>query len=193
MVGDAQGRGALGIGIEAGGVDQDLAPQGLAGAGLELEIGIDALAFPGGRQIYVPGYVIKGEAGIRIQGYARQGMGGCLATIADDGEAVVHGLVAATLDLETEEMVDEGRFTRREGAQHRDQGPPGNLGGEGFVRGHQAHGLRHFVQGAEALNRAQEDGVFLGQVGFEVFESLSDGIRGGVHWHFSLGWECWGC
>ena len=48
VVGDTQGSGALSICVEARRVDQDLAPQLLAGTGLELQIGVDAPAFPRG-------------------------------------------------------------------------------------------------------------------------------------------------
>ena len=108
-------------------------------------------------------------------------MGGGLPAVADDGKAVIDGLVAATLDLIAEKVVDEGGLAGREGAQHRDQGPPGNLGSVGLVGGQQSHGVGYLVEGAETLDRAQEDGVLLGEMGFEVFELLFDGVRGGRH------------
>ena len=42
VIGDPQGGGALGVGIEARGIDEDFAAQGLAGTGLELQVGVDA-------------------------------------------------------------------------------------------------------------------------------------------------------
>ncbi len=71
VIGDPQGRGALGIGVKAGGVDEDLAAQGLARASLELEVGVDALTLAGRRHINVLGDLIEREAGVRVQGYAR--------------------------------------------------------------------------------------------------------------------------
>ena len=108
-------------------------------------------------------------------------MGGGLARVADHGETIVDRLVAAALDFVAQKMIDEGRLTGRKSAQYRDQGPPGDLVRVGLVRREQAHGVGDLVQGAEALHGAEQDRIFLGEVGLETLEPLIDGIQRGGH------------
>jgi hypothetical protein len=129
VIGDAQGGGALGVGIESGRVDDDLAAQVLAATGLELQVGVDARAFADGDLVDLGADLVEGEARVGIQCHPRQGVRFLLVAVADDGEAVVHRLVATALQLFAKIVVDEGGLARREGAQYRDQGPPGDLGG----------------------------------------------------------------
>ena len=97
VIREAQRRGALRIGIESRGVDQDLTPQTLAGAGFELQIGVDPVAFALGHRFDFVRHLVEGESWIGIQCNARQRMGRVLPAIADDGELVVDGLVAGAL------------------------------------------------------------------------------------------------
>ena len=53
--------------------------------------------------------------------------------------------------------------------------------GVGLVRREEAHGMRDLVQGPEALHGAEEDRIFLGEVGLETLEPLIDGIQHGGH------------
>ena len=187
VIGDPQGRGALGVGIETGGVDEDLAAQGLAGTGLELQVGVDATPLARRHLLDVLGNVIEWKARVRVQGDAGKGVGGGLARIADDGEPIVDRLVAAALDLVAQKMVDKGRLAGGKGAQYRDQGPPGDLVRVGLIGREQAHGVGNLVQGAEALHGAEEDRIFLGEVGLETLEPLIDGIQRGGHGGISSG------
>ena len=168
MIGDAQGRGALCVGIESGGVDEDLAAQLLAGAGLQLQIGVDAVAFALGDLLDLIGHLIEREAGVRIEGHAGQRVGGGLLAVADDGKLVVHRLVAGTLQGVVDVMVDEGRFAGAKSTQNRNQRPPGDLRGERVVARKQSHAEGDVVQHPEALDGAQQYRVLLFQVGFEV-------------------------
>jgi hypothetical protein len=181
VIGDAQRRRALGVGVEAGGVDQDLSPQPLAGAGLELQIGVDALAFAGGHQVDILGDLVEGEARVRVERDPGQGVTRRRAAVADNGKPVVHRLVAGALKRLTEEVIDEGGFAGGKGTENGDQGPPGDLGGEGLVSFQQPHAVGDPVQGAKALNRAQEDGVLLFQVSFQVLQPLLDDVCGRAH------------
>ena len=110
VVGDAQGCGALRIGVETRRIDENLASQRFAPAGLELEIGIDPAAFAGGHALDVAADLVEGEARVGVEREAGQGAWGVVGSEADHGELVVHGLVPGRLEPCLQKVVDERRL-----------------------------------------------------------------------------------
>jgi hypothetical protein len=68
VIGNLQRRGALLVGVEARGIDDDLSAKMIAVAGFELQVGIDPRPFAGGDGFQVTTHLIEGEARIGIQG-----------------------------------------------------------------------------------------------------------------------------
>ena len=118
---------------------EDLALEQLAGAGLELQVGIHAPALAGRHRLDVAADLIERETGIGIQGQAGQGPRHGVAAEADDGELVVHRLIAGILQRITQVLVDEGRLAGRKGPQRRYQRPPRDLRGIGLAAREQPH------------------------------------------------------
>ncbi len=104
-----------------------------------------------------------------------------VTAVAHHGEAVVHRLVAAALQLEVQVVVDEGGLAGGEGAEDGDQRPPGDLHGKRLSRFQQTHLVGDPVQLAKALYGLQQDRVLLLQVFFQVFQSGFGDFGGWAH------------
>ena len=177
MVGDAQNRGALLVGVEPWGIDDDLAPDPRTRAGLELEVRVDAPPLAGRDFLDVAAHLVEREPRVRVEGEAGEGARRPLAGAeANRGEAVVHRLVAGELDRLAEIAVDERGLAGREGAEHRDEGPPGDLDREGLVGGKEAQLPCDLVEAPEGAHRVEQDRVLLAQVSFEAIELPGQGI-----------------
>ena len=177
VVGYPQDRGALLVGVEPRGVDDDLAPNLRAGAGLELEVGVDAPPLARRDLLDVAAHLVEREPRVGVEGEAGQGPRRALAGAeADRGEAVVHRLVAGDLDRLAEIAVDEGGLAGREGAEHRDEGPPGDLAREGLVGGKEAQLPGDLVEAPEGAHRVEQDRVLFAQMPFEAIELLGEGV-----------------
>ena len=181
VIRDSQGRGPLGIGIEARGVDQDLAANAFGIAGLHLQVAVDTLAFALGNLFDVMADAIEGKARVCVERNTGKRMARTLLAETDDGEFVVNSLVATALQLLSEKMVDEGRFSGREGSQDGDQRPPGDLGCKGLLTIKQACLVTNLVELLERLDRLDEYRIFVLQVPFKLFQSSRD--RCGVFCH----------
>ena len=94
VIGDAQRRVALLVGVEPRRVDEDLPSQRFAPAGLELEVGVDPPAFAAGHALDVAADLVEGETRIGIEREAGQGARRLVVAEADDGELVVDRLVS---------------------------------------------------------------------------------------------------
>ena len=111
-VGDPQRRRPLLVCVEAGRVDEDLASKRLAGAGLELEVGVDAAALAGADLLDGAAHLVEREARVGVQRHPRQHADVLLLAEAQDAEAVVNRLVAGGLHLLAQVIVDEGGLAR---------------------------------------------------------------------------------
>ena len=174
VIRDSQGRGALGIGIEARRIDQDLAANALGITGFHLQVAVDTLAFTFGNLFDVMADAVEGKTRIRVEGNTGKCMAGALLAETDDGEFVVYSLVATPLQFLSEKMVDEGRFSSREGPKDRDQRPPGNLGCKGLLAVKQACLVAYLVELLERLDRLNEYRIFVLQMLFKLFQSSGD-------------------
>ena len=185
VIGDAQDRGPLLVGVEPRGVDDDLAADARARARLELEVRVDAPPLAGRHLLDVAAHLVEREPRIGVEGEAGEGARRPLAGAeANRGEAVVHRLVAGELDRLAEIAVDERGLAGREGAEHRDEGPPGDLDREGLVGGKEAQLPCDLVEASEGAHRVEQDRVLLAQVPFEAVELPGQGI---VHWESFIG------
>ena len=155
VVGDAQGGVALLVRIEAGRIDEDLAPQSLRGAGLELQVDVDARAFPGRDLIDGGAHLIEGEARIAVQRAARQRAALAFAAEAQHRELVVYRLVAGFLQPVTEQVVEKSRLSGREGAEDGNHRPPRYPGGEGLVPAQHAELVGDLIELPEALHHVE--------------------------------------
>jgi len=170
VVRDAQGGRALGVGVEAGRVDQDPAAQLLACAGLELEVGVDAATLPLRHLVDGLADAVEREARVGIQRQAGQHPHVFVVREADDRELVIHGLVAGGLQAAAEEVVDEAGFSRGVDPQHRDKRPPGRAVGVGLAPVEKAEAAADAVQILEAVDNMLEDRIFLLQSPLQVPE-----------------------
>ena len=172
VVGDAQDRRALIVGVEAGRVDDDLAPDLRLGAGLQLQVGVDAPALAGRQLLDRAAQPVEREAGVGVEGEARQHPGVVAVRVADHREAVVDGLVPGELQILPDVVVDERGLAGRVGPQHRDHRPPRNPGGERVLGLEDAEAVAHAVELAEARDGLQQDRVLLGEVLLQVPQAL---------------------
>ena len=175
VIGDAKDGGALLVGVEPGGVDDDLSPDLRARAGLELEVGVDAPPLARRHLLDVPAHLVEREPRVGVEGESRKRARAALAGAeADCGETVVHRLVARDLDRLAEIAVDEGRLAGREGAENRDEGPPGHLAREGLVGRQEADSPRDFVETPERAHRVEQNRILLAKMPFEAVELLGE-------------------
>ena len=172
VVRDAEDRRALVIGVEAGRVDDDLAPDLALGAGLQLQVGVDAPPLAGRQLLDGSAQPVEREARVGVEGEPRQHPGLVLLPVADDREAVVHGLVPGDLQRLPDIVVDEGRLAGRVGAQHGDHRPPGDARGERLLGLEEPEAMAHPVELAEARDGLQQDRVLLGEVFLQAPQAL---------------------
>ena len=76
VVGDPQHGGALLVGVEARGVDDDLAAELRARTRFELEVGVDAAALAGRDLLDVAAHLVERKPGVRVEGEAGRARGG---------------------------------------------------------------------------------------------------------------------
>ena len=164
VVGDAEDGRALGVGVEAGRIDDDLAAHLRAAAGLELQVGVDAPALAGRQFLDRTAQPVEREARIGVEGEARQHAVFVALGVADHREAVVDGLVPRALQRLADVVVDERGLAGRVGPQQRDHGPPGDARRERLLRFEKAEAVADAVELAEARDGLQQDRVLLGQV-----------------------------
>jgi len=107
VVGHAQNGAALGVGVEAGRVDEDHALERLTGAGLELDVGVDAPPLALLDLLQLLAHLVERVAQVRVQGHARQHAALLVAGVADDRELVVQGVGAGALQRVLQTVVDE--------------------------------------------------------------------------------------
>ena len=175
VIGNAQRRGALGVGVESRRIDEYLAAQRFAPAGPELEVGVDPASLAGGHALDVTADLIEGEARVGVEGEAGQGARRIVGSEADHRELVVHGLIPGRLEPGLQEVIDERRLPRREGSEHRDHRPPGDLCGERFLAREDSEPVRHRVELAKALHDIEEQGVLVLQVRLERRNAALEG------------------
>ena len=178
VIDDEQGGGALLIGIEPGGIDEDLAAQCLGLAGLELQVRIHAAALAVGDFLDLAADLVEREARVAVQRQPWQDPALFFGAIADHGEAVVHRLVAGALQLGADVLVEKGRFAGRKSAEHGDHRPPGDVHGVGVVVIQQTQPPGDVIELLKTLHRPRQHGVFLFQMLFEALDALLGGGRG---------------
>ena len=147
---------------------------------LELEVGVDAAPLAGRDLLDVPAHLVERKPGIGVEGKAGQSARRPVAGAeADRGEAVVHRLVTGHLDRLAEVAVDEGGLAGREGAEHRNEGPPRNVARERLVGWKEAEPPRDLVEAPKGPHRIEQDRVLLAQMALEAIELLGQRV---VHW-----------
>ena len=181
VIRDAKNRGPLLVGVESRRVDDDLAADAGAGAGLELKVRVDAPPLAGRDLLDVAAHLVEREPRVGIEGEAGEGARRALpGAEADRGEAVVHRLVAGDLDRLAQIAVDEGGLAGREGAEHRDERPPGDLAREGLVRRQEPEPPGDLVEAPEGPHRIEEDRVLFAEMPLEAVELLGQGVVHGT-------------
>ena len=169
---------ALVVGVKAWRIDEDLASELRAPTRLELNVGVDPLAFSARDLLDLVTHAEERQTNVRVQRRTWQGLPVPVAlAVHDDRELVVNRLVAGSLQRLAKEPVDKARLTGGIRPQHGDQRPPRYTVRERLIFGQEPHAPSDLIQVPKALDSLEQDRVLLREVVAQTLEALIDLVR----------------